>query len=83
MRKKSKFKMYVGVFIFIASVLLGIYFGGWIMFIQPILEACKAFDTGTLTAVMVGTTIIKCIFASTVGGLIVWLGTKISFLFLK
>lgn len=43
-------------------------------FIQPIMEACRHFDAGTLTGVMVGTTVLKCVFASTVGAIIFWLG---------
>lgn len=44
------------------------------MFIKAILIACHAFDIGSLTAVLVGKTIIKCVFASVVGGLIAFAG---------
>lgn len=54
------------------------YVGGWLMFIHPIIEACKAFDTGTLTGLMVGVTVLKCIFASTVAGIIIWISSVIA-----
>ena len=40
------------------------------MFVKPIIACCAAFDAGTLTGLMVGTSILKCIFGSTVGGII-------------
>lgn len=52
----------------------GFYVGGWLLFIQPIISACQAFDAGTLTATIIGWTIIKCIFVAAVGSIIVWLG---------
>lgn len=45
----------------------GIYVGGWLMFIQPIIEVANAFDAGLLTGSMVAITILKCIFATFVG----------------
>lgn len=56
----------------------GFYVGGWLLFIQPIISACQAFDAGTLTATIIGWTIIKCIFAAAVGSIIVWLGCTIA-----
>ena len=64
--------------IFIASIAAGLYVGGWHMFIQPILEAGKHFDAGTLTGVIIATTALKCIFASAVGTMIVYIGTMIA-----
>lgn len=71
-------KVIIGWIVLIGSVVGGLYVGGWLMFIQPIIEACKAFDAGTLTGLIVGTTVLKCIFASTVGALIVWIGSAIA-----
>ena len=65
----------LGGLIAITSILGGIYIGGWLMFIQPIIEFCKAFDAGTLTGLIIGTTILKCIFAGSVGAIIAYLGT--------
>lgn len=70
-------KNIIGNLIIIAGILCGLYVGGWLMFIQPIIEVCKAFDVGTLTGLMVGITVLKCIFASTVGGIIAYVGIVI------
>ena len=63
-------KKIIGKLLIIAGALGGLYIGGWCMFIQPIIDVCKAFDAGTLTGMIVGVTVIKCIFASFVGWLI-------------
>lgn len=44
------------------------------MFIQPIIEACKSFDAGTLTGAVVGSTIVKCALASFVTSIIISAG---------
>lgn len=68
-------KKVIGVLLIVSGILLGLYVGGWLMFIQPIISACMAFDSGTLTGTIVGITVLKCLFASFVGGIIVWIGT--------
>lgn len=65
----------------VASWLTALYVGIWVMFIQPIMTACKAFDAGTLTGTMVGITILKCIFASCVGMIIGYAGTVLGYYF--
>jgi hypothetical protein len=45
----------------IIGIILGIYVGGWLLFIKPIVVACAAYDAGTLTGSMIGWTIIKCL----------------------
>lgn len=70
-------KKIIGYTIIVGSIILGLYVGGWIMFIKPIIDICMAFDSGTLMAIMVGISVIKCIFASAVGGLITYLGMVI------
>lgn len=70
-------KVIIGWIVLIGSIVGGLYVGGWVMFIQPIIEACMAFDAGTLTGLIVGTTVLKCVFASAVGGIIVWIGAVI------
>ncbi len=67
-------KQVLGFLFIVAGVLSGLYVGGWMLFIKPIINACKMFDAGTLTGVIVGTTVLKCIFASLVGSVIAWLG---------
>lgn len=41
----------------------GAYIGGWLMFVKPIIDACKAFSNGMLTNSIIAFTILKCIFA--------------------
>lgn len=64
-------KVITAIMVFIAGIILAVYFGLWVMFIKAILVACAAFDAGTLTATVVGWTIIKCLLASTLSGLII------------
>lgn len=68
----------IGCIIFLGSIVGALYVGGWLMFIQPIIEACKAFDAGTLTGLTVGVTVLKCLFASTIGTIIIYVGSAIS-----
>lgn len=70
---KFKVRTVLGVLIIVVGFAIAGYMGIWEMFIGPIIDACKHFDAGTLTGLMVGKTIIKCIFASTVSSLIAWL----------
>ena len=67
-------KKIIGVLLMIAGVVGGLYVGGWMLFIQPIIEACQAFDAGTLTGTIVGITVLKCIFASGIGSIIAYVG---------
>lgn len=77
------FKVIMGWLVLIGSVVCGLYVGGWLMFIQPIIEACKAFDAGTLTGLLVGVTVLKCMFASAVSGIIIWIGSVIATILFK
>ena len=72
--RKSRIKNIIGVLLIIIGVAGGLYVGGWVMFIKPILDACKHFDAGTLTGMIVGATVLKCFFATIVGSLIGYLG---------
>ena len=64
----------IGYILMIIGIAAGLYVGGWLMFIQPILEVCKCFDAGTLTGTIIGVTILKCVFSGAVGSIIAWLG---------
>ena len=75
---KKGIKVILAVLIFVGGIVAAIYFGLWVMFIKSILTACAAFDAGTLTATLVGWTVIKCLLASAVSSLIVWITTAIS-----
>lgn len=71
-------RIIIGWIVFIGSAAYGVYVGAWLMFIKPIIEACKAFDEGTLTGMLVGTTVLKCLFASLVGWIIVYVGSVVA-----
>lgn len=73
----------IAILIFIVGILLAIYVGGWVLFIKPIMVACAAFDAGTLTASLVGMTVIKCLIATTVAGFIIFVSSTISAFLLK
>ena len=76
-KKSGIVKNMIGNLLIAVGVIGGLYVGGWIMFIQPIIETCKAFDAGTLTGLIVGVTVLKCIFASAVGTIIGYIGVLI------
>lgn len=57
-----------GIFI-IGGFALAAYLGLWEMFIKPIMDACAHFDEGTLTGMIIGKTVLKCVFASAVSGI--------------
>lgn len=80
---KEALKLAIAIIIIIAGIVAAIYYGVWVMFIQSILSACAAFDAGTLTAMTVGLTVIKCIFASTVAELIISVSCGIAKFILK
>jgi hypothetical protein len=67
----------IGIFFTIVGIIIGLYVGGWLMFIHPIISACKALDSHTLTGYLVGITLLKCIFASVVGSVIALIGIVI------
>jgi hypothetical protein len=71
------FKIILGLLLVVGGFIFAGYVGIWEMFIGPIIDACKAFDEGTLTALIIGKTIIKCCFASTVSALIIWLSSTL------
>ena len=71
-------KNLVAVLVAVAGVLLGLYTGGWVLFIQPIIQACKAFDAGVLTATIIGITIVKCVCAEAVGSIIAYISILVA-----
>ena len=64
----------LGIIFILGGALGGVYVGGYCMFIKPIIEACLAFNAGTLTGLMLGITALKCAFATTIGTLIAMAG---------
>ena len=78
--KNKKSKRIISIVLFIVGILLAIYIGGWLLFIKPIIACCIAFDAGTLTAFIVGVSVIKVLCASAVAGVIFWITSTISIL---
>lgn len=71
---KQKIRNIIGIISTVVGIIGGLYVGGWLMFIEPIMDACRAFDAGVLTGAIIGATVIKCVFASFVGSLIFLVG---------
>ena len=70
-------KKLIGFLFFIGGILLGLYVGGWLLFVKPIIDVCIAIDNNTISAVIIGIAIIKCLLASFVGWIIAYLGITI------
>ena len=68
--RKAKWYKVIGILFFIFGIIFGLYVGGWLMFVKPIIEAAQAFDSDTLTGAMIAITVLKCVFASAVGSFI-------------
>lgn len=75
---KNGIRTILAILVFAVGLILAVYFGLWVMFIKPIMAACAAFDAGTLTGVMIGKTILKCIFASAAASVILTVFTWIA-----
>lgn len=78
---KKVINQIIGTLLTIAGALSGLYAGGWLMFLKPIMNACQLYDAGTLTSSIIGVTILKCIFAGSVGTTIFVLGYYLGFYF--
>lgn len=70
----------IGLLLIILGAVVGLYVGAWCMVIQPIMYACACFDAGALTGVIIGMTVLKCVFAPVVGWLIFYIFTLIGVL---
>lgn len=66
--KKEDIKLYIAVGIMIIGAIAALYIGGWLMFINPIITACTAYDAGMLTGSLIMITVLKCIFSGVIGG---------------
>ena len=76
-------KNIVSLLLLITGVVLGVYIGGWVMFISPILACALAFDAGLLTGMLIVAAALKCIFASFVGYLTFWVFAMLATYFNK
>lgn len=69
----------LGAIVYAISIILGFYVSIWAMLVEPIIYACQCFDAGTLTATIVGITIIKILMSGFVGTLIMLIVFAIAF----
>lgn len=79
MNMLDKIRDWLGIAIYTISIIIGFYVSIWLMLIEPIIYACQCFDAGTLTATIVGITIIKILLSGFVGILIMLIGFAIAF----
>lgn len=71
-------KNVISCIILIASIVLGVYVGFFVLFIHPIMAIANGYDAGTLTGAFVAVNIVKCLLAGTCGSLIIYIGSAIS-----
>ena len=75
----NKIRDWLGAIVYVISIIIGFYVSIWVMLIGPIIYACQCFDAGTLTATIVGITIIKILLSGFTGILIMFVGFAIAF----
>lgn len=75
----NKIRDWLGAVVYVISIIIGFYVSIWVMLIEPIIYACQCFDAGTLTATIVGITIIKILLSGFAGILIMFVGFAIAF----
>lgn len=75
----NKIRDWLSIIVYAISIIIGFYVSIWVMLIEPIIYACQCFDAGTLTATIVGITVIKILLSGFVGILIMLVGFAIAF----
>ena len=75
----DKIRDWLGIAVYAISIIIGFYVSIWVMLVEPIIYACQCFDAGTLTATIIGITIIKILLSGFVGILIMFIGCAIAF----
>lgn len=75
----DKIRNWLGIAVCAISIIIGFYVSIWVMLVEPIIYACQCFDAGTLTATIIGITIIKILLSGFVGILIMFIGFAIAF----
>lgn len=76
----DKIRDWLGIAVYGISIIIGSYVSIWVMLVEPIIYACQCFDAGTLTATIIGITIIKILLSGFAGVLIMFIGFAIAFL---
>lgn len=75
----DKIRDWLGIAVYGISIIIGSYVSIWVMLVEPIIYACQCFDAGTLTATIIGITIIKILLSGFAGVLIMFIGFAIAF----
>ena len=75
----DKIRDWLGIAVYAISIIIGLYVSIWVMLVEPIIYACQCFDAGTLTATIIGITIIKISLSGFVGILIMFIRFAIAF----
>lgn len=75
----DKIRDWLGIAVYGISIIIGSYVSIWVMLVEPIIYACQCFDAGTLTATIIGITIIKILLSGFAGILIMFIGFAIAF----
>ena len=79
MKMLDKIRDWLGIAVYGISIIIGFYVSIWVMLVEPIIYACQCIDAGTLTATIVGITIIKILLSGFAGILIMLIGFAIAF----
>lgn len=75
----NKIRDWLSAIVYAISIIIGLYVSIWVMLVEPIIYACQCFDAGTLTATIIGITIIKILLSGFAGILIMFIGFAIAF----
>lgn len=75
----NKIRDWLSAIVYAISIIIGFYVGIWVMLVEPIIYACQCFDAGTLTATIIGITIIKILLSGFAATLIMLVGFAIAF----
>lgn len=79
----NKIRDWLGAIVYAISIIIGLYVSIWVIIVEPIIYACQCFDAGTLTATIIGITIIKILLSGFAGILIMFIGFAIAFFILN
>ena len=75
----NKIRDWLGAIVYAISIIIGFYVGIWVMMVEPIIYACQCFDAGTLTATIIGITIIKILLSGFAAILVMLVGFGIAY----
>lgn len=73
----KQLKNIIATIFILGGIILGYVIPGWYLFINPVLEVCKAFDAHNLTLTLTTISVIKVLFATPVKNLIITITSTI------